>query len=99
MSAIFNNKTVIEVPAEYVDISNDGLKWAIVMIIAWVYNDFLSDKFGFSALANSTLRTTAITAFLITAGFALYHLVIEKLIMFVPVRGQATYYMALKRAN
>jgi hypothetical protein len=99
-SNLFSKKT-IEVPAQYVDMANDALKWLIVLLITYAYAYLkLDDTFGGSAgsVMNGdigwVMRTAAVTA----VGFFVYNFVISRVVMFVPKRGEGTYYMALKRS-
>lgn len=91
-------KKVVEVPAEYVDAANDALKWVIILLISTAYNKYLSSKFGGSGIVSGDLYQDAIkTALVMGVGFLVYHFVVQKVFVFMPVSGQSTYYMALKR--
>lgn len=93
-------KTVIELPAQYVDAANDSLKWLVVLVIAFAWNRQLGTRFGQGNLIdprtalNDTLRTAGVTAL----GLFVYHFIIQRVVVFMPKAGQSTYYMALKRA-
>ena len=93
-------KKVIEVPAEYVDAANDSLKWLIVLLVSFAYNQQFAGEYGNGGLTGSaplkhTLRTAGLTAL----GLFIYHFLVQKVVVFMPKSGQSTYYMALKRSG
>jgi hypothetical protein len=90
-------KTLIHVPAEYVDAANDAVKWAVALLVANLFNrrgGFLG--MGATAFGQASDQRAVVTAFVLGAGFLVYQLLIARFIMFVPKAGQATYYIALK---
>jgi hypothetical protein len=95
--SIVPKKQILEIPAEYVDAANDSLKWLIVLVISFAYNQYFGGRYGAAGLSGGplslTLKTAGVTAF----GFFVYHLVVQRLVIFMPKSGQSTYYMALKR--
>jgi hypothetical protein len=92
-------KQILEIPAEYVDAANDSLKWLIVLVISFAYNQYFGQRYGVAGLAGGPLNLTLKTAGLTALGFFVYHFVIQRVVVFMPKSGQSTYYMALKRSS
>jgi hypothetical protein len=97
-----STKTLIHVPAEYVDAANDAVKWAVALTISTLFNTQALSALGLSNASASifgggTHQQAVITAVVLAIGFLVYQLLVSRFVMFVPKPGQATYYIALKR--
>jgi hypothetical protein len=96
-------KTLIHVPAEYVDAANDAIKWAVALTISTLFNSRALSAVGLgfdsaSIMGFGTHKQAVITAVVLAIGFLVYQLLVARFVMFVPMPGQATYYIALKRS-
>lgn len=95
-------KTVIHVDAALVDAANDSVKLLVVLLVSMAYSRYLAGRYGLGSggfvSADTGLRWVLTTTGVVAAGLALYHVLVEKLIVFMPQAGQASYYMSLKRS-
>jgi hypothetical protein len=98
-----STKTLIHVPAEYVDAANDAVKWAVALTISTLFNTRGLSAMGLG-MANGSLfgvgthRQAMVSAIVLAIGFLVYQILVSRFVMFVPMPGQATYYIALKRS-
>lgn len=92
------SKRVIQVDAQWVDAANDSLKWLIVLLVSFAYNNYLKAKYGAGGLSGDVPMKQVLTTAAVTAvGLFVYHFVVQRFVVFFPSNGQSTYYWALKR--
>jgi hypothetical protein len=98
-----STKTLIHVPAEYVDAANDAVKWVVALLVAGLWNNFAVRRMGVprdmeTMFGFGTQKQAVVSGVVLALGFLVYQLLVARLVMFVPLPGQATYYIALKRS-
>jgi hypothetical protein len=98
-----STKTLIHVPAEYVDAANDAVKWVVALLVSGLWNQFAIKSLGLrqdsvTMFGFGSHRQSVIGGVVLALGFLVYQLLVARFVMFVPMPGQATYYISLKRS-
>lgn len=82
---------LIEVSAQSKDFAEDSLKVASVALTAWALNSYVFSKY-------TPLKDTAQMLFLVIAGLAVHHLVVDRsVVRFVVQSGQESMYEAMRK--
>jgi hypothetical protein len=80
----------VEVPAEFKDIADSALKFSSIAVAQWGIRNFVLGR-------PVSLQDTFTDNAMVVAGLALFHLVVDKMLVRVVVkRGEEGYYHAMQ---
>lgn len=81
---------MVEVPAEYKDIADSAVRFGSIAVAQWGIQNFIMGR-------PIPLKTTMSNNAMIVAGLALFHLIVDKMVVRVVVKqGEEGFYHAMQ---
>jgi hypothetical protein len=99
------HRKVLEVDQAQVDLVSDAIKWAIVLSVFYVYDQLSSQdksvlpEAGYVMKGMGSWQGILINAVVLTAGFAIAHVISQKVLVIVPPAAHSTYYWSRKKVG
>lgn len=99
------HRKVLEVDQAQVDLVSDAIKWAIVLGVFYVYDQFTKQtgsvlpKAGYEMKGLDNWQGVLSNALVLTAGFAIAHVISQKVLVIVPPAAHSTYYWSRKKVG